>query len=370
MVDFPKNNAVRDVINELHQCLKRITDRGGSEVYERTLADNRLFRLLCNDPSRDPGEYAREMVAKYGYDMGGGLVVVKLKAYWLRRDDNRELLCRWAGSVADQFVQCLRTRSQADFRQLKELLSQVPEVFARDGEPMRYLKRFLSLMLYTRYPDLNAYGDAEKLETFGNTWGKYFFDEAIDVLGSYCQDEHAETVSETDVAKLELEQEKRKVRQLSAALERANTAMQDLETEFEERLEEEKAASLTEFFARLNSEKYGCILDELLNVRKGINELKKQNYEVPVEISGLFIVIVKLTQFVRDSHIDPIMKMNAIRTVKAEDVVSCDYDGTPFRDENEEKVVRVVSSGWMYVDKEVQIARPKLKEVTEIEDQR
>ena len=141
--------------------------------------------------------------------------------------------------------------------------------------------------------------------------------------------------------------------------------MQDLEAEFEDRLGEEKANSLTEFFAQLNSEKYGCILDELLNVRKGISELKKQNYDVPIEISGLFILIVKLTQFVRDSHINPIMKVNSIRTVKAGDVVGCDYDGTPFKDKNEEKTVRVISSGWIYVDKEIQIARPKLREVTE-----
>ena len=37
-------------------------------------------------------------------------------------------------------------------------------------------------------------------------------------------------------------------------------------------------------------EKYGYILDELLVVRKGIDELRKQNYELPVEINGLLIM--------------------------------------------------------------------------------
>ncbi|MBQ4418070.1 MAG: hypothetical protein II870_00420, partial [Synergistaceae bacterium] len=159
-------------------------------------------------------------------------------------------------------------------------------------------------------------------------------------------------------------QDAHKIKQLSSALERANMAMKDLQDEFEERLEEEKAASLTEFFARLNSEQYGCILDELLNVHKGIRALNKQGVELPVEISGLFILIIKLAQFVRDSHIEPIMKVNEVRKIKAEDLLSCEYDGTPFKNNQDEKTVKVLSSGWVYKgDNEIQIARAKLKEV-------
>ena len=366
MAQIPSNNAVRGVIEDLHKCIGRIAGRGSRMVYERTLADNRLFRLVVADPTARPVKYADEMDAKYGCDI---VAIARLRTFWLRRSENRILICKWAGEIADQFVQCLKTHKKADFRRLKELREQVPEVFTENGLPMRFLNRFVSLMLYTRYPEMNIYGDAEKLETFGDTWAKYFFDEALDILDTFCQDKREnEDNSHKGALELAYEQEKRKVAQLSAALERANTAMQDLEAEFEERLEEEKTANLTEFFARLNSEKYGCILDELLNVRKGISELQKQNVDVPLELSGLRIVVVKLTQFVRDSHIDPIMKVNSIRTVKAEDVTSCDYDGTPFKDENEEKTVRVISSGWIYVDKEIQIARPKLREVTENED--
>ncbi|MBR1419343.1 MAG: hypothetical protein IJ576_10300, partial [Synergistaceae bacterium] len=84
----------------------------------------------------------------------------------------------------------------------------------------------------------------------------------------------------------------------------------------------------------------------------------------PVEISGLFILIVKLAQFVRDSHIEPIMKVNEIRKITAEDLLSCEYDGTPFKDNNDEKSVKVLSSGWVYKgENEIQIARPKLKEI-------
>ena len=365
MTGIPSNNAVRGVIEAMHNRITRKAQGGKYDLWARR--DNRLFRLMCADPTLDPGEYAADLVHQYGYDIRGGGVLHIFRAYGLSSPDKRGLLCDWAVEVADQFVQCLRTKKRSDFEELKDTRAAVPSLFFRNGAPMRFLDRILCLALYMRYPELNVYDDLEKLEQFGNTWAKYFFDEVFDILDSYCEDERSELVSESDALKLAYEQEKRKVHQLSVALERANTAMQDLEAEFEERLEEEKTISLTEFFARLNSEKYGCILDELLNVRKGISELKKRHYEPPLEISGLLILIVRLTQFVRDAHIDPIMKMNSIHTVRAEDVANCDYDGSPFRSDSEEKVVRVISSGWIYVDKEIQIARPRLKEVTELD---
>lgn len=56
------------------------------------------------------------------------------------------------------------------------------------------------------------------------------------------------------------------------------------------------------------------------------------------------------------------MKINAIKDVVAADVEFCNYDGTPFADSDEIKKVRVVSPGWIYKDKELQISRPKVKE--------
>ena len=138
--------------------------------------------------------------------------------------------------------------------------------------------------------------------------------------------------------------------------------LQDLQEEFEEQLEASKAKELADFFARLNSEKYGCILDELLVVRKGIDELRKKNYELPIEINGLLIMVKKLIQFVRDSHIEPIMKINSTREVIASDVEFCNYEGSPFATLGDRKMVKVVSPGWIYKDKELQISRPKVKE--------
>jgi len=145
-------------------------------------------------------------------------------------------------------------------------------------------------------------------------------------------------------------------------LERTNTMLQDLQKEFEEQLEESRIKELTDFFAKLNSEKYGCILDELLQVRKGAEALKKSDYELPLEINGMLIMVKKLIQFVKDSHIEPVMKLHSIRQVIAADIEFCNYEGTPFSSKDEVKTVKVISPGWIYRDKEIQIARPKVKE--------
>jgi len=138
--------------------------------------------------------------------------------------------------------------------------------------------------------------------------------------------------------------------------------LQDLQDEFEEQLEAGKIKELADFFAMLNSEKYGCILDELLVVRKGVDALRKSNYELPIEINGLLIMVKKLVQFVRDSHIEPMMKIDSIREVSATDIEFCNYEGSPF-DSDKTKRVKVISPGWIYKDKDLQISRPKVKEV-------
>ena len=56
------------------------------------------------------------------------------------------------------------------------------------------------------------------------------------------------------------------------------------------------------------------------------------------------------------------MKINSMREVAASDVEFCNYEGTPFITPEEKKKVRVVSPGWVYKDKELQISRPKVKE--------
>ena len=395
------NNMTRELFGAIRQGLIKRYKACSEDA--KAIEGNRLFRLILEDADRDPGDYAADMSRRYKYNIGGGRVFIMFKDLAIVNSEKRIKLCAWAEKVAELFIQCVASRKRADFEKLVAVKAEGKQII--DKHRVRYdiLNRAVCLTLYTKCPELNINDDIEKLEKFGSVYAKYFWAEIEALLEDYCVEGESESVKKAaksdinkdkdiksekikdkdkdknkenenendkdkdiknDELELAYEQERHKVKQLSSALERANMAMADLQDEFEERLEEEKAANLTEFFARLNSEKYGCILDELLNVHKGIRGLSKQGVELPIEISGLFILIVKLAQFVRDSHIEPIMKVNEIKKIKAEDLLSCEYDGTPFKDNNDEKSVKVLSSGWVYKgENEIQIARPKLKEI-------
>ena len=59
------------------------------------------------------------------------------------------------------------------------------------------------------------------------------------------------------------------------------------------------------------------------------------------------------------------LKPESLRIVKAGDVEFWNYEGTPFTSAEEEKQVKVISPGWIYSEKQVQISRPKVKEVVD-----
>ncbi len=160
------------------------------------------------------------------------------------------------------------------------------------------------------------------------------------------------------------EQALKRVDELEIELEQTNSMLGELQDEFNNQLQESKITELTEFFAHLNSDKYGNILDQLLQVRKGIDMLKKEGYELPLEINGLFIMVKQLIQFTRDRHIDPIMKLHSKDKVTAKDIEFCDYEGTPFESDTDTKTIEVISPGWVYKDHDVRISRPRVRECT------
>ena len=100
-----------------------------------------------------------------------------------------------------------------------------------------------------------------------------------------------------------------------------------------------------------------------MSARNGVRQLRKEKVQLQPEIGGLFILIERLAQFIRDSEINPIMKPGSVKDVRLNEVESCDYEGSPFLDTAEVKRVKVLSPGWVYKNKDVQISRPRLKEV-------
>lgn len=356
------DQKVKEVLQKMHGEMLRKVKRG-SQIKEDIVMENRIFSILCNDFDLGPTKTAILMNDKYGYDMTGDEVIQIFRNRRIANPNERKEILQWADHVARHFSGAIQGKREAydNFEKIRK------ETALKSGRRPYVQERIATIMIYERYPEIDIFDDMENLRLLGNTLAKYHFYDISDVISEVYgfpvyRDSKKKRGEKDTGGKLTYEQALRRVEHLESMLERTNTMLQDLQDEFEEQLELSKVKELADFFARLNSEKYGCILDELLVVRKGVDELRKSNFELPIEINGLLIMVKKLIQFVRDSHIEPMMKINSIKEVMASDVEFCNYEGTPFKTLDEKKKVKVVSPGWVYKDKELQISRPKVKE--------
>lgn len=353
---------VKEVIQEIHEAMLRKVKRG-SKVKEDIVMENRIISTICTDFDIAPTKVAILMNEKYRYDLTGDAVIQVFRNRRMANPHERKELFQWADNVTELFLGAIQ--GNRDMYDKFEKARKEPAL--KSGKRHGSQDRIAAIMIYEKYSEIDIFDDITSLFLLGNTLGKYFFydisDAISDVYGfPQYKNNKKKQQSKQPEKKLSYEQALRKVEQLENTLERTNMMLQELQDEFEEQLEVSKVKELADFFAKLNSEKYGCILDELLVVRKGVDELRKNNFELPIEINGLLIMVKKLIQFVRDSHIEPIMKINSIREVIASDVEFCNYEGSPFVTLEEKKKVKVVSPGWVYKDKELQISRPKVKE--------
>lgn len=361
MIDI-NNPDVRKIQEGIHEAMLRKVKREG-QPNEDIIMENKLFTVLCSNFDLEPREYAVLINRKYGYNLSGDDVIRILKNRRLGNPRERRELLEWAEEAAGYFEGAINGNRES----YDKYETARNTVILHNGKKNYSQERLALIMLYERYPEIDISGNINGLYSLGHTLARYLLYDISDVISEVYgfpqyKDVKKKTGLKKNNGKITYNQALRRASQLENILERTNTMLQDLQEEFEEQLQANKVKELADFFAKLNSEKYGCILDELLVINKGIDGLKKNGVEIPIEINGLLIMVKKLIQFVRDSHIEPIMKINSIMEVTAADVEFCNYEGTPFSAPGEKKKVKVVSPGWIYRDKELQISRPKVKE--------
>lgn len=357
-----KDQKTREAIEGFHEAMLRKAKRG-SKVKEDIVTENHIFAAICNNFDMEPSECAVEANAKYGCCLTKDDVIQVLRHVRMANPVERKEIFEWCSELTGYFEKAV-AGDRASFDKYEKRRK---EPALKNGKKHDSQDRVAAIMIYEKHPEIDLFDDTDSLHLLGNTLARYFFYDMADAIGAaYNFPQYRDTKKKAQNAKtgnkMTYEQAERKINQLENALERTNTMLQDLQDEFEEQLQASKVKELADFFAKLNSEKYGCILDELLVVRRGVDQLRKDGFELPIEINGLLIMVKKLVQFVRDSHIEPIMKINSVREVTASDLEFCNYEGTPFSTPDEKKKVKVVSPGWIYKDKEVQISRPKVKE--------
>lgn len=353
---------IKIILQEFHKKVGEKTRR-----YEREAADimrpNMVLQILCSNSKLSPAACAEKMYELFGVGCTVDEMISIYRDYKINMVDKR----REVFAKAHILTELLEQAMQGD----KESYNRFCEDFKAflNNKEVRHAGRYSRIVLamaFQAIPALQYENDQEAVLNLGDTMSKYLLFDLENIIKDVYQ-KQAQKQSRKDkerpVARAEHEQVLQKLAQVESALAQSNLLLEDLQNEFDERLEAVKVQELTEFFGKLNSDRYGCILDELLTLRKGMETVRKSGYELPLEINGLLIMVKKLVQFLRDNHIDPMLRPASVRCVKAADVEFWNYEGTPFADVEEEKQVRVISPGWIYSEKQVQISRPKVKEV-------
>ena len=346
---------VKRFIENLHKAVERKNKNLSASAYDDYILENRVIKLFCEEKTLDPRRCADEMNDRYDADLNSDGVIRILKANRLSYQAKRAELINWAEETMEIFVKALESHKPKDFEDFMTLRNK--GVQTRDDERYKIQERIACLMLYVRHPELDSGSDAETLEKFGNAYMKHLLYDISDFLKNICIKQKNNSRGD----KKDSQQDK--IDLLENMLNRSDMMLKDLQDEFDARIRESHQDEMVEFFSRLNSEKYGCILDAVLSARNGVRQLRKDKVQLPPEIGGLFILIERLAQFIRDSEINPILKPGSVQNMRLDEVEACDYEGSPFLNTTEIKRVKVLSPGWVYKNKDVQIARPRLKEI-------
>ena len=156
-----------------------------------------------------------------------------------------------------------------------------------------------------------------------------------------------------------------KIYQLTVALNRANNLITRLQDSYEEQVIEIRTEEELKIISKLNSEKYGYILDLLISAQNGFKNLRKKGI-IPFEIKSAQSLVRRLMEFVEDCAIVPMFEIGERFQVQANELDGYSYEGTPFNNATEIKQVEVICPGWRIMDKEIVIYYPIVKEVMEV----
>ena len=361
MIDLNKGK-IRKILEDFrYKVSSRHRERGCQD--ENVLLLHRIIWIIGEECGIEPTECARALNSRFGYDVDSYELIRILKKNHLGNPREREEVFEWANDLVRLFPAAI----SGDVKSFNEFNEKRRKKIINITGPSNPQNCIVTSLIFHRHPELDEHGLGVIIRGSGIVEGKYFLYDLIDAMASAYDFDNARSGSGAKGRQADssatIDQLLRENRQLQSSLEIANSLLKDLQEDFDRQLTDAKEVEMTQFFSAMNSEKNGRILDLLLKIRKGVDELRSRRSEIPDELDGVLILIKKLIQFVRDYNINPIMKKpDAHLIVKASQVESCVYIGSPFNNEEEKKTVAVVSPGWMISDKEIIISKPVLKE--------
>ena len=311
---------VKRFIEAAHLCLIRDMEKiqAKSSDGNKYFMENLIFLIFIENPDATFSDCTKTFNEKYNTAMTEFDITKIFARYIIHFTEKRTELFKWLDEALNFFVNALVRKKKNDFLLFKSCF------YSKDIR-----RRLFCLALYTRYPELNLYDDIKIIETFGDAYAGRFFSDITKLLQAICINQSAEKDG-------------------------------NFKSNFDKKIQD----TALNFFKSLNSVEYGNILDTFLRLRKGVHGLRRQNIELPIELDGLFDWMENIRHFISDNGVNPIMQLNSIHDMKIGDIEKsgAEYEGMPYRNENEIKRVEVIASGWYYKNEDNHIAAPKLRQ--------
>lgn len=346
--------------NDIKAKFEKVIQENNKNIKKRRARENAFFKEesdlieeIILDCKASPLAYANRINQKRDTNYYSHDIVEILERIKIFTVDEREELANWANEIIACFKQAIEGNKES-FIEFDKSRKQFSKSRKWDSN---FYNKVLAIAIYSKVDGFKDCEYKDNFYSFGNVLAKYHFYDIVDcVAENYGYPQlYRKKTSKSNVKDARIEK-------LEDKLERTEQMLVDLQDEFDEQLEESKDIEKMKFFSNLNSDKYGKILDELMQNQRGVNKLRRENAEIPIELNGVLIVFKKLVQFIKDSDIEPILKMGSVKNVRYKDICNFNYEGTAFEGD-EEKKVKVISPGWIYKAKKIRIARPFVKEV-------
>lgn len=341
-MSIPKNIRLKQ--DTIVSIAKMVIKTGNTQRRDYTY-ENRILYTFTQSAELSPSECADIVFDSYGQRETGHSVISILKVCGLVPQERRTSILKDAEEIADRIIRLLAdnlSATPADIEKLEKKIS--------SHKDSSILKRLVLHQIYSKVSPLNQGKSFEYMMRLS----RIFAGECVDSIITILKIQLGSIAGTEDYEK--------EIFRLESELERSNRLLLRLQDEFEDRIEYNRKEECENLISLLNSSKYGYILDMLTNLQSGMKKLRKAGKMIPLEIGSLPSLARQLLQFVEDCGITPIMDIGEEFTVKACDIANYHYQGSPFKEADDEKYVIVTSTGWEIKDKELIVSLPAVQE--------
>ena len=168
------------------------------------------------------------------------------------------------------------------------------------------------------------------------------------------------TIEQEETAEDKIQALEFKLQTTQSTLQFIQHSLDDMVANVEQKTQAAQNEAINNFFALLNSERYGRLLDSSLLIDQKITALRKQHYKFPLEVMAMPMIIKNFIAFTKSIGFEPIRTLGEQFSATAEDLTYDVYEGSPFMG-NETKTVQVTCCGWKREG--VILSKPVVKEI-------